>query len=159
MSKVLVVVETGDGKLRAHSLPGITAGQQLAAQDGGDLHLLVLGAAPKAAADAIAAAGYGATTVHTAVHPELEPFTAEAWADAIVAAVRAIGATAFGGTATSTLRDAVPRAAAVLGAPLAPEVIAVKGPATFVREMSSGRAIAQLKLEGSPIAFTARASE
>ena len=159
MSKILVVVETGDGKLRAHSLPGITAGQQLAAKAGGELHLLVLGAGPKAAADAIAAGGYGAKTVHVAAHPELEPFTAEAWADAIVVAVRAIGATAFGGTATSTLRDAVPRAAALLGAPLAPEIIGIEGPSTFVREMSSGRAIAKLELGGSPVAFTARASE
>ena len=159
MSKVLVVVETGDGKLRAHSLPGITAGQQLAAQDGGELHLLVLGANPKAAADAISAGGYGAKTVHVAAHPELEPFTAEAWADAIVVAVRATGATAFGGTATSTLRDAVPRAAALLGAPLAPEIIAIESATTFTREMSAGRAIAKLELSGSPIAFTARASE
>ena len=30
MSKILVVVEIGDGKLRAHSLPGITCGQQVA---------------------------------------------------------------------------------------------------------------------------------
>jgi electron transfer flavoprotein alpha subunit len=159
MSKVLVIVETGDGKIRAHSLPGITAGQQLAAKAGGELHLLVLGASPKAAADAIAAAGYGAKVVHAAASPDLEPFTAEAWADAIVAAVKATGATAFGGTATSTLRDTIPRVAALLGAPLAPEIVAIEGATTFVREMSAGRAIAKLELAGSPIAFTARASE
>ncbi|MFO0632430.1 MAG: FAD-binding protein [Nannocystaceae bacterium] len=159
MSNVLVVVEIGDGKLRAHSLPGITAGAQLAAALGGELHLLVLGAAPQAAAEGIAAAGYGAKTVHVGAHAELEPFTAEAWADAIVAAARSLGVAAIGGTATSTLRDALPRAAAVLGAPLAPEVTAIKGPRVFLREVSAGRGIAEVALEGEVVCFTARASE
>ncbi|MBX7083072.1 MAG: electron transfer flavoprotein subunit alpha/FixB family protein [Nannocystaceae bacterium] len=159
MSNVLVVVEIGDGKLRAHSLPGITAGAQLAAALGGELHLLVLGAAPQAAAEGIAAAGYGAKTVHVGAHAELEPFTAEAWADAIVAAARSLGVAAIGGTATSTLRDALPRAAAVLDAPLAPEVTAIKGPRVFGREVSAGRAIAEIALEGDVVCFTARASE
>lgn len=159
MSKVLVVVELGDGKLRAHSLPGITCGQQIAASLGGELHLLVLGAAPQAAAEAIAAQGWGATTVHVAAHPELEPFTAEAWADAIIIAARALGVAAIGGTATSTLRDALPRAAAVLGAALAPEITAVRGARTFGREMWAGRALAEIALAGDVFCFTARASE
>ena len=35
----------------------------------------------------------------------LEPFTAEAWSDAIVTAAKTLGVAAIGGTATSTLRD------------------------------------------------------
>jgi electron transfer flavoprotein alpha subunit len=159
VSNVIVVVETGEGKIRAHSLPGITAGQQLAAAGGGELHLLVLGASPQAAAQAIAAAGYGAKVVHVAANAELEPFTAEAWADAVVAAAKATGATAIGGTATSTLRDTLPRAAAKLGAALAPEVTKVTGARSFMREISAGRAIAELAIEGTPFFFTARASE
>jgi len=159
MSKVLVVVEIGDGKIRAHSLPGITAGQQVAASLGGELHLLVLGAAPQAAAEAIAAGGYGAKTVHVVANPALEPFSAEAWGDAIVAATKAIGPAAIGGTATSTLRDTLPRAAAVLGAPLAPEITAVKGPKTFGREIWAGRAIAEIAVTGDVFLFTARGSE
>ncbi len=159
MSKVLIVVELGDGKLRAHSLPGITCGQQVAASLSAELHLLVLGASPQAAAEVIAKDGYGAAFVHVGAHAALEPFSAEAWADAIVAAARAVGATAIGGTATSTLRDALPRAAALLGAPLAPEITAVRGPRTFTREMWAGRAIAEIALEGDIFCFTARASE
>jgi electron transfer flavoprotein alpha subunit len=159
MSKVLVVVELGDGKLRSYSLPGITAGQQVAAAQGGELHLLLLGAAPQAAAEAIAQAGYGAKTVHVGALAELEPFSAEAWADAIVAAAKAIGVSAIGGTATSTLRDALPRAAALLGAGLAPEITAVKGPNTFGREIWAGRAIAEITVSGELFLFTARASE
>jgi electron transfer flavoprotein alpha subunit len=159
MSKVLVVVEIGDGKIRSHSLPGITAGQQVAASLGGELHLLVLGASPQAAAEAIAAAGYGSKTVHVGANPALEPFSAEAWGDAIVAAAKAIGPAAIGGTATSTLRDTLPRVAAVLNAPLAPEITAVKGPKTFGREIWAGRAIAELAVTGDLFLFTARASE
>ena len=159
MSKVLVVLETAGGAIKSASLPGITAGQELAKHAGGELHLLVLGASVGDAANAIAGAGYGAAAVHTIEHAELEPFTAEAWGDAVVAAAGAVGATAIGGTATSTLRDVIPRAAAVLDAPLAAEVIAVTGANTFKREISAGRAVAELSLSGSMIAFTARASE
>ena len=92
-------------------------------------------------------------------HPELEPFTAEAWTDAVVAAVRGLGVTAFGGTATSTLREVVPRAAAVLDAPLVSEITGVVSGTVVTREISAGRAIAQLKVSHSPFGFTARASD
>ncbi len=159
MSKVLVIVETDAAGPKALALPGITAGQQLAQKSGAELHLLVLGDSPSAAAQAVAAGGYGATTVHTVEHAELSPFTAEAWTDAVVAAVRDLGITAFGGTASSTLREVVPRAAAILDAPVAAEVISVVGPSAFTREISAGRAIAQLQTSGPVIGFTARGSD
>jgi len=159
MSTVLVIVETDASGAKASALPGISAGQKLAEASGGELHLLVLGASVGAAASAVAAAGYGAAAIHTLEHAELEPFTAEAWTDAVVAAVRELSATAFGGTASSTLRSVVPRAAALLDAPLAPEVTGIAGPAAFTREISAGRAIARLETSGTPFAFTARGSD
>ena len=92
----------------------------------GVLVALVLGADPGQAAQAIAQAGYGATGVLTLAAAGLEPFTAEAWGDAIVHAVKATGATVIGGSASSTLRDALPRAAALLDAPLASDIVQVK---------------------------------
>ena len=89
MSKVLVVLEIANGKVRTHCLHGITAAQQIAKARGLELHLLMLGADTSAAAE-IAAAGYSATTVHTITDAKLEPFTAEAWADAIVHAIKTI---------------------------------------------------------------------
>ena len=159
MSKVLVVLETTASGLRSHSLPGIACGQQVAAATGGELHLLVLGAAPQAAAQAVASAGYGAKAVHALADAALEPFTAEAWADAIVHAARALGATHVGGTATSSLRDALPRAAAILDAPLIPEAVAVKGGDTFTRPISAGRALLDAQAKGSPVFFTARSTD
>jgi len=159
MSNVLVIVETDANGPKAAALPGITAGQQLAAKTGGQLHLLVLGSSPQAAAQVVAQGGYGAAVVHVAAHAELEPFTAEAWTDAVVAAVRGVGITAFGGTASSTLREVVPRAAAVLDAPQVSEITGVVSSTVFTREISAGRAIAQLQISHTPFGFTARASD
>ena len=159
MSKVLVIVETDGTAIKNASLPGITAGAALAQHTGGELHLLVVGAGVGDAAAAIGATGYGAAGVHVADHAALAPFTTEAWTDTVVAATRALGATALGGTATSTLRDVIPRAAAILDAPLASEIIAVTGNNTFRREMSAGRALADFTLTGSVVCFTARASD
>jgi electron transfer flavoprotein alpha subunit len=158
MSTVLVVLETANGKLRSHCLPGITAAKQIAAARGADLHLLVLGA-DSSAANEIAAAGYGAKVVHTITDAKLEPFTAEAWADAIVHAAKATGASVIGGTASSTLRDCLPRAAAVLDAPLCAEIVAVKSGDTFTRPISAGRALLDEKVNGPVVCFTARGSE
>lgn len=159
MSKVLVILETAGGKVRPHSLHGITCAAQIAQASGKELHLLVLGASPAAAAQEIATAGYGAAGVHTIAAPALEPFTAEAWADAIVHAVRTTGATVVGGTASSALRDALPRAAALLDAPLAAEVVKVKSADTFTRPVSAGRALLDQKVSGPIVFFTARGTE
>jgi electron transfer flavoprotein alpha subunit len=158
MSKVLVVVETAGGQIRSHCLPGITAAKQIADARGAELHLLVLGA-DASAASAVAAAGYGASVVHALSNAALEPFTAEAWGDAIVHAIKEIGPAVVGGTASSTLRDCLPRAAAMLDAPLAPEIVAVRGPDVFTRPISAGRALLDQKLAGALVFFTARGSE
>mgnify|MGYP000199165844 CR=1 FL=1 len=159
MSTVLVILETAGGKLRPHCLPGITCAAQIAKANGGQLQLLVLGADPGAAASAIAAAGYGAAGVLTLAAPALEPFTAEAWADAIVHAIKATGATVVGGSASSALRDALPRAAALLDAPLVSDVVAVKGADTFTRPVSAGRALLDVKVAAPVVFFTARGTE
>ncbi len=159
MSKILVILETAGGKLRPHCLPGIRCGAEIAAKSGKPLHLLVLGASPAAAAQEIAAAGYGAAAVHTLAGAELEPFTAEAWADAIVHAVKSLGASVVGATASSTSRDALPRAAALLDAPLVSEVVKVKGADSFLRPVSAGRALLEQKVSGPVIFFTARSTE
>jgi electron transfer flavoprotein alpha subunit len=97
--------------------------------------------------------------VHTLADASLEPFTAEAWGDAIVHAAKEIGASAIGGTASSTLRDALPRAAALMDAPLISEIVDVKSGDTFTRPISAGRALLDEKLSGDVVFFTARGSE
>ncbi|MGB1699387.1 MAG: electron transfer flavoprotein subunit alpha/FixB family protein [Nannocystaceae bacterium] len=159
MSNVLVVLEFADGKLKSSCLPGITCAKQIAEANGGELHFLVLAADPAPLAEAVANAGLGATTVHTMGHAAFEPFTAEAWADGIVAAVRATNATVVGGTASSSLRDALPRAAALLDAPLTSEVTAVGAEGVMTRPISAGRALLDQVNTGAVSFFTARGSE
>ena len=159
MSNVLVVLEFADGKLKSSCLPGITCAQHIAQAGGGALHFLVLAANPGPLAAEVAQAGLGAATVHTMAHADFEPFTAEAWADGIAAAARATGATVIGGTASSSLRDALPRAAALLDAPLTSEVTAVQAQDTFTRPISAGRALLDQKSSGGVCCFTARGSE
>lgn len=156
---VLVVTQTQGDHIDRASLPGITAGLELAKQRGVPLHLLVLGSGVTAAATAIANMGLGAATVHVIDDAKLAPATAEAWADAIVEATKSTGATAVGGTATSMLRDALPRAAALLDAALAAEITGVTGASTFQREVSAGRAILDFELTSPFICFMARASD
>lgn len=158
MSNVLVIVETAGGAVRSGSLPGITCGKAFAEKSGGELHLLVL-TADAAAAQAVADAGYGAAKVHAVVDAALEPFTAEAWSDAVAGAIAAINPGAVGGTASSTLRSVLPRVAAKLDAPMATEVTAVGGANGFTRPISAGRANLDGTLDGSPFFFTARGSE
>ena len=159
MSNVLVVLEFADGKLKSSCLPGITCAKQIADTNGGELHFLVLAAEPSPLAQAVAGAGLGATTVHTMASPAFEPFTAEAWADGIVAAVRATSASVVGGTASSSLRDALPRAAALLDAALTSEVTAVGAEAVLTRPISAGRALLEQASSGDVAFFTARGSE
>ena len=159
MSAVLVIVETTDGRPKTASLSGIACGQGVAKALGAELHLVVLGSDPASAAQTIANDGYGAKVVHAVTHPALEPFTAEAWGDALVAIIKQLSPLALGGAATSNLRDALPRAAGIVDAPMVPEIVGVKSGDTFTRAVSSGRALLDVKTTGTPFLFTARPSE
>ncbi len=159
MNSVLVVLETVAGKLRPACLSGITCAQQIAHHRAVELHLLILGKEPSSVARDIAANGYGASTLHTMAHAALEPFTAEAWATAIGHAALTVGANVIGGAASSTLRDVLPRVAAMLDAPLVPEVVNVKNADTFTRPIAAGRALLDVKVQAPTVCFTARATE
>ncbi|RMG95878.1 MAG: electron transfer flavoprotein subunit alpha/FixB family protein [Deltaproteobacteria bacterium] len=158
MSTVLFVVETSAGGASTASLHGISCAAQVAKAHGAELVLLVLGA-DDTAAKAVAAAGYGAAKVLAGTDPALGTFTAEAYGDAIAHVAKATGAIAIGATATSSARDALPRTAALLSAPLVSEVVEVKGAGLLRRPIAAGRALVDTKLETTPYVFTVRASE
>ncbi len=158
MSTVLFIVETHQGKAATASLHGITCAARVAAAHGAELALLVLGADDTAARQ-VAAEGYGAAKVLAGVHEALGTFTAEAYGDAIAEVARATGAIAVGATATSSSRDALPRAAAMLRAPLVSEVVAVQDAGLLRRPVAAGRALVDTKIEAAPYLFTVRASE
>ena len=157
MSNVLVVLEFADGKLKSGSLPGIPCAKQIADSNGGELHFLVLAADP---APRRRCGRRRTRRDHGAHHGprRLRALHGRGVGGRHHRSRPRHGATVVGGTASSALRDALPRAAAVLDAPLTSEVTAVKGSA-LTRPISAGRALLDQTTSGAVSFFTARGSE
>ncbi len=122
MGAVLVFCEADEKGVRSSSLPALTAGAALAKQSGGPLVAVVIGKGVGAAA---ADAAKHASRVLAYDDAKLEAPLAETWAPQLVDAVKRAGASALLGTASSTGKDILPRAAALLGAGMASDITAV----------------------------------
>jgi electron transfer flavoprotein alpha subunit len=159
MTNVLVVAEQSSGTLRKASLHALGAGAQLAARTGGALHVALLGSGIAEAARALAAHG---ATVHVADDPALAHGLAEAAAPVIAGLARAVGAGYLGAAATAAGKDVLPRAAALLDAAMATEVLSFGGEGadvTFRRPMWAGNVVAEVALATPVKAFTVRPTE
>jgi electron transfer flavoprotein alpha subunit len=159
MSNVLIVAESSNGQLKKSSLNAIGAGQELAARTGGQLHVALLGHGLGSAPAQAAALG---ATVHAAEHEALANGLAEAAAPVVVQVAKACGAGYVGAAATSRGKDLLPRAAALLEAAMATEVLAFTGEAgevLFRRPMWAGNVVADVALVTPVKAFTVRATE
>ena len=119
MPGVLVFCETDDKGLRSASLPALTAGAALAKHHGGALAAVVIGSGIGAAA---AEAAKYAARVLAYDDAKLAAPLAETWAPQLADAVKRAGASVLMGTASSTGKDILPRAAALLGAGMASDV-------------------------------------
>lgn len=162
MSNVLIVVEAQpDGSLRKATLNAITAGKQIAAKTGGELHAVVL--AKDAGALANTVKEYGVKVVHAGSAAHLEHFTADVVAPAVADIATAIKAEFVGAAATQAGRDVMPRIAARLKAAMASEILGVVGSSgadlQFTRPMWAGAVIATVKLGTAIKCFTARTTE
>jgi electron transfer flavoprotein alpha subunit len=157
MGNVLIVAEQKDGKLRTASLNAFTFGKKMVAATGGDLVYLVLGDTIGDAANE--AAKYGAKKVIAVNDPGLQHYMAETYAPVVVAVAKSVGASVVGATATATGKDLMPRVAALLGAGMASDVIAVAGPKSFKRPMVAGNAIATVEVQTPTVVVTARQTE
>ncbi len=162
MSNVLIVVEAQpDGSLRKATLNAITAGKQIVAKTGGELHAVVL--AKDAGALANTVKEYGVKVVHAGSAAHLEHFTADVVAPAVADIATAIKAEFVGAAATQAGRDVMPRIAARLKAAMASEILGVVGSSgadlQFTRPMWAGAVIATVKLGTAIKCFTARTTE
>jgi len=153
MGAVVVFCETTDKGLRSTSLPALAAGAELAKQQGGALVAVVVGAGVRAAVDD--AARY-ASRVLLYDDPKLGPPLAETWAPQLADAVKRAGASALVGTASSTGKDVLPRAAALLGAGMVSDIIAVLGPNVFRRPAYAGNALEEVEVSGPVIVASVR---
>ncbi|MEA2696990.1 MAG: electron transfer flavoprotein alpha subunit [Myxococcales bacterium] len=156
MAGVVVFCETTEKGIRSASLPALTAAGQLAQQQGGTVTAVVIGAGVGAAAQD--AARYAAKVI-AYDDPRLAAPLAETYAPLLADAVKRSGAGALVGTATSTGKDFLPRAAALLGAGMASDVIAVLGTNRFRRPAYAGNALEEIELGGAVIVASVRQTE
>jgi electron transfer flavoprotein alpha subunit len=159
MSNVLIVAEQHAGALRKATLHAIAAGRELTKRTGGKLHIALLGANVKGLADTLAKHG---AEVHVADAPVLEKPIAEAHAPVVVAMAKAAQASLVGAAATTYGKDLLPRAAALLDAGMATEVVGFGGEGpnvTFRRPMWAGNVLAEVEIATAVKVFTVRATE
>ena len=135
---VLVLAEHDHQSVRKATLNTVAAAKKL----GGDVHVLVAGHNAGGAAKAAAQIAGVAKVLHAdAAH--LGEFLAENVAALVVALAK--GYTHVLAPATSTGKDVMPRAAALLDVQQISEIVAIESPDTFVRPIYAGNALATVK--------------
>ena len=158
MSGVLIVGEiAASGDVRPISFELVTAGRGVANAIGGPLSALVLGASVGEAAEALRATGVD--RVLLVEDPRLAPPSAEATATAVVAAVGKVDPIVTLLPGTTAGRDAAPKAAARLRAPLAADCLALAtqdDSLVATRAVLGGRAQCDVRLSGRPQIATVR---
>ena len=153
MGAVLVFCESDDKGVRSVSLHALAAGAALAKVSGGPLVAVVIGKGVGAAA---ADAAKHASRVLVYDDAKLEAPLAETWAPQLADAVKRAGASALLGTASSTGKDILPRAAALLGAGMASDITAVVAANKFKRPAYAGNAIEEVEIGGSVVVASVR---
>ncbi|WP_145040364.1 electron transfer flavoprotein subunit alpha/FixB family protein [Paenibacillus sp. Y412MC10] len=157
MSKtILVYAENRDGKLRQVALETLGAAR-LIAEDSDSIRILVAGSNITEAVSALN--GYGADTIYTVEHEELESYNPEAYMAAIEAVIRLAqpDAVLFGHTAIG--RDLAPLVAASLNAGQISDVTAIDnegGEAVFTRPLYAGKAFEKRVFQNGPWVVTVR---
>ena len=135
---VLVLAEHDQQSVKKATLNTVAAAQKI----GGDIHVLVAGHNAGAAAKAAAQIAGVAKVLH-ADAPHLGEFLAENVAALVVSLAK--GYTHVLAPATSTGKDVMPRAAALLDVQQISEIVAVESADTFVRPIYAGNALATVK--------------
>ena len=158
MSNVLVVAEIADGALKKATLTSVTFAQQAAQRQGGAVHGLVIGAQVGGAADELAK---HVATVHVADDAKLANPLAESYAHVVKAAAEACGATMVCMAATAHGKDLMPRAASLLGAGMASDVIgfAQDDGLQLLRPIQAGNVIAAVEVTTDMKVVTTRPTE
>ena len=155
MAELLIVIEHDREQVKHASLHAVTLARQL----GGEYALLVLGHS----LDGIAASlvPYGGSAVIVADDPALAEPLADRYATVIAEAARECGAKTVLGTSSTFSKDVLPRAAALLDAPMITDVVAIEeinGSIAYRRPINAGSMFAVVKVEGHCRVLTVRAT-
>ncbi len=151
MATTLVLLERDGAKLKRTSLHAITLAREL----GGDFALLILGHHVGAIAEGVVC--YGASRVLVADDPALAEPLADRYAAVVVEVARQQGATILVAASSTFSKDVLPRAAALLDAPMLSDVLGLEGDA-FRRPINAGSDLALVQLAGDRRVLTARAT-
>ncbi len=160
MSRILAIAEQRDGALKRISQEVVTAARQVADGIGGEVDVVVVGAAGIGAA-AKALGNYGADRVLAVEHEALGAYSPESYTKAIADQVQAGDYFAVLFPATAVGRDLAPRVAARLDVPLASEATAleIEGEELVIRRpVYAGKAFVDLTLDAAPRIVSVRAN-
>jgi len=150
---ILILADHDNASLKPATLHTVTAGLKI----GGDIHLLVAGAAAGAAAQAAAAIPGVAKVLH-ADAPYFASPVPEDVAATVVALAKAGGYSHVLAAATGFGKSVMPRVAALLDVAQVSEIIAVESPNTFVRPIYAGSAFATVQTTDPVVVATVRAT-
>jgi electron transfer flavoprotein alpha subunit len=156
MALILVIGEQAHGHLKKATLSALTAAQQLAQKNGGQVQGMLIGAGAQQAAQELSAS---VGVVHAIEGTGLEHALAETHAAAAAEAAKKLGATDVVIAATTYGKDIGPRIAAKLGAGIASDVLAVVSASQFKRAMCAGNAVATVEVVTPVKVVTVRATE
>ncbi|HWK47206.1 MAG TPA: FAD-binding protein [Stellaceae bacterium] len=141
---ILVVADHDNATLKSATLNTVTAAQAIAAQGGGDIHILVAGQGAKPAAEA-AAKIPGIAKVLLAEAPELGHALAENLAALVSGLAKGYSHVLTGSTTSG--KNFLPRVAAELDMAMLSDVSAVVSSDTFVRPIYAGNALATVQTQ------------
>lgn len=158
MSNVLVIAEIFGGALKKTTLTTITFARDAAKRTGGKVHALAIGTGIGSVATELA--GF-VDVVHVADDAAFKDPIAETYAKAIAAGAKAANATVVCMAATAQGKDFLPRAAALLGAGMASDVLGFATDSGFAlkRPMQAGNVIATVEITTPIKAVTTRPTE
>jgi electron transfer flavoprotein alpha subunit len=155
MATTLILIEHDRGEVKRPSLHAITAARQL----GDDMVLLLLGHGVEEMAKSLG--GYGARSILLANDAALAQPLAERYAVVVANAFQKIGATTLLGTSSTFIKDVLPRAAALLDAPMLTDVLAITkadNGISYQRPINAGSMLATVQLAGERRVLSIRAS-
>lgn len=154
---LLVFAEVRDGALKKSSLETLSEARRAASGLGGQVAAVLVGEGIRAHAEALGK--FGAARVYVVDSPRLKYYAPEAYARAVVEAVRKSGAGAVFMAATSMGRDLAGGVAAVLGTTAAADCTAVSvegGALTARRPVYAGKAYLTVAFRKPPAVLSLR---
>ncbi|MBW2260632.1 MAG: FAD-binding protein [Deltaproteobacteria bacterium] len=160
MSKTLVIGEMFEGAVRNPTLSAVTFALKLKEIDGAAFDVLLPGSG--AADEAGSIKGCGAEKILTAQGDDLETYTAEAYAPLVAEVVGDGGYDRVVCCASAYGKDLMPRAAAILEAGMASDVVDVEKDGdtlVYVRPMYAGNVLARMAVKSDVHVVTVRQSE